>query len=178
MNNMNPTQPAKTENGNSSNNSNNGNNRSLLLCIVVLLLLNFLFAIGTLVILGVSLNYVASAKAQIQNFTTSINDQIDGMGFLPQISKVVATNLDLSTWSSMFADASNLLDQVKSVDWTVKENYDQFHYSDCSESPQEYDKPTCLSFTGDDGKKCAWYDGTNPPANPNCDPSGNAGCCW
>ena len=135
----------------------------MLFYILILLSLNLLTSLA--MIAGFAVFAINTSNA-IQNATNILSN----VGILPQVSKLIRTNLDLTTWRSMLQDASSKLDQVKDVDWSHSEKFTQYQQTTCAYDPQFSDKATCLAFVGDSGKKCQWYltatGGTNPPCQP------------
>jgi len=76
---------------------------------LVLLALNLLATLGLIVAFGA---FAIGAQNAMHDANKTAHDLVSGMGLLPQISKMVRTNLDLTTWSSFFQDASDRLGQV------------------------------------------------------------------
>ena len=165
------------------------NLNNLLICGLLLLLLNLIATIGLIVsfstfaagVMQVNQTLHHTMSDAIDDITSQLNHTLQNFGILPQVSKLIRTNLDLTTWRSFMEDASVTLDQVSQVDWSHEEKFTAYQYEDCSSNPQFSDKATCLAFVGDEKKNCQWYVVPDPdPGSGPCEPydSSTRGCCW
>ena len=81
--------------------------------VLVLLALNLLATLGLVVAFGAfAIGARTAMHDAMQDANKTAHDLASSMGLLPQMSKMVRTNLDLTTWSSFFQDASDRLGQV------------------------------------------------------------------
>ena len=88
-------------------------NNKLIKCGIFLLILNLIVSIVALVAFGF---FVSGVRSAYIDANATINDVMhnvtSSMGIMPQVSKLVRTNLDLTTWRSLLEDASSKLEQV------------------------------------------------------------------